>query len=215
MYEQIERPLNAAEIRMLRSRIDRAHRDRRLSVQIRQLLGLAPPIVIVATLFSWFVGRSPAIGVLSGVAFVAIMAPLVVLRNRRAQDRAISGHSNALAIDRAIVHSVQAHYCVRFEEREDEGDLWLFQVGADELLALQGQIYYETKRFPALKFEVVEIPSLPVAIRAQSAKVTPDETVRVPRDSAFLPSIEGIGIRALKGDARDWKQALQSLRGSA
>jgi hypothetical protein len=43
-----------------------------------------------------------------------------VLLNRRTQDRIITGHSNTLASDRAIVHSVQAHYCVRFEEREDD-----------------------------------------------------------------------------------------------
>jgi hypothetical protein len=212
MYERIERPLNAAEIRMLRSSIGRARRDSRISPQLRRLLGLTPPIVIVATLFSWFFGHPLSMGALSGVAFVAIMAPLVVLRNRRTQERIITGHSNALAIDRAIVHSVQASYCVKFEEREDEGDLWMFQVGPDEVLALQGQVYYETPRFPALNFEIVEIPSLPVLIRTRSAKVSPDETVRAPV-SGFLPSIEGIGIRSLKGDAHDCTGALQSLRG--
>lgn len=183
-------------------------------MQLRQLLGLTPPTVIVATLFSWFFGHPLAMGALSGATFVAIMAPLVVLRNRHTQNRIITGHSNALAINRAIVHSVQALYCVKFEEREDEGDLWMFQVGPDEVLALQGQIYYENPRFPALNFEIVEIPSLPVIIRSKSAKVSPDETVRAPV-SGFLPSIDGIGIRALKGDARDWTHIMTSMRPNA
>ena len=212
MYQRIERSLNDAEIRMLRSHIGKARRDGRISVQLWQLLRLTPPIVVVAMLFSWFFGHSLAMGALEGVAFVEVMAPLAVLRNRHTQNRMISGYSNALAIDRAIVHSVQAHYCVKFEEREDEGDLWMFHVGAEELLAVQGQTYYESSRFPALDFEVVEIPGLPVIIRTRSAKVSPDETVRAP-GSDFLPSIDGIGIRALKGNARDWAQALQALKG--
>ena len=41
------------------------------------------------------------------------------------------------------------------EEFEDEGSLWIFDGGDGRYLAIRGQEYYETPRFPSPHFEVV------------------------------------------------------------
>ena len=41
------------------------------------------------------------------------------------------------------------------EEFEDEGSLWIFDGGDGRYLAICGQEYYETPRFPSPHFEVV------------------------------------------------------------
>lgn len=51
--------------------------------------------------------------------------------------------------------NVQARAYAEFEEVEDEGACFAFQLDGDRLLFLSGQEFYPTTRFPSLDFSIV------------------------------------------------------------
>lgn len=165
-------------------------------------------MLVAGLLLGWLVGRSLVLSVLFAVAWVLAMTPVMIFLNRRKQNRAIERYRNILAADRAVVHVVQAQECIRFEETEDEGDLWMFQVSEDQLVVLQGQHYYESKRFPALSFELVEVADLPVMIHTQSEKIVPRETIS-PTGRGRLPRVEGVLV--MNGSLAEPSRALELL----
>lgn len=55
---------------------------------------------------------------------------------------------------------VEAAGLVEFEEFEDEGACWAFQVEPDRILFITGQQFYESEQFPCSPFRIVE-PLMP------------------------------------------------------
>jgi hypothetical protein len=62
---------------------------------------------------------------------------------------------SALERNEARVLDVQARAYAEFEEVEDEGACFAFQLDDDRLLFLSGQEFYPTTRFPSLDFSIV------------------------------------------------------------
>jgi hypothetical protein len=210
MYQRIERPLKPREASSLNAHIGRARRDGRFAAQLVTVSQLGLFMFVGAVVLGWFAGRSLVESALFASLITLAMAPIVILGNRRKQNRAIQGYRSILEANRVVVHVVRSQSCIKFAEHEDEGDLWMFQLSADEVLVLKGQEYYETRRFPALNFEIIAMGDLPIQLRTQSAKISPQETISS-SGSDLLPSIEG-GIIVMKGHIDHADRAFESLR---
>jgi hypothetical protein len=64
---------------------------------------------------------------------------------------------DGLRTNRARVLRVQAAQVVEFEEVEDEGACYAFQVSGDQMLFVCGQEYYADGTFPNDDFSIVEV----------------------------------------------------------
>lgn len=63
----------------------------------------------------------------------------------------------ALEHDRAEVYDIEARGYADFEEFEDEGACYAFDVGDGRLVFLAGQQFYPAARFPSLDFSLVRL----------------------------------------------------------
>jgi len=71
-------------------------------------------------------------------------------------DAMLVGINSALQANKAKSIDVKAKAFVSFEEVEDEGACYAFEVCEDTLFFLLGQQYYEKARFPSLDFSLVQ-----------------------------------------------------------
>ncbi len=94
------------------------------------------------------------------------------------------------------VREIEAEKLIEFQEFEDFGVMYCFEVEPNKFFVLNGQDYYETPRFPCLSFEIVEIEGMLYTIRPKSKKHKPDRSLpeTVARDLGFYQNevvIEG------------------------
>ena len=95
----------------------------------------------------------------------AVVAAAVALirfsgyRQRRKLKRYALTHRQRLAEEleegQAYVITCRPTRVIERDQFEDEGELWIFDGGDGRYLAICGQEYYETPRFPSSHFEVV------------------------------------------------------------
>jgi hypothetical protein len=101
--------------------------------------------------------RYPVIGTMVGGTF-ALMR-FRGYRERQRLRRHMLAHRQRLAeeLESGQVHVItcQPSRIIEREEFEDEGAFWIFDGGDGRYLAICGQEYYETPRFPSAHFEVV------------------------------------------------------------
>jgi hypothetical protein len=156
MFESTVRPLNDKEKRALRMRLASLRADwarsrwRLLAV----VLGLCAVMTTVttmagnvswATAFTFWLAVSLLIGVWMWVEnFV----------RRRKQLRQIE---SALRGGQVKDVRVQASAVAEFEEEEDEGACYAFEVGAETTLFISGQDFYPSRTFPNTDFSLIEI----------------------------------------------------------
>ena len=153
-----ERQLTAAEVRLLRARISSLRR-RGPRVMSR---GLWTGIFSIAVLWALTMAASDApVPVITGFWLVAGAAIIFWVRrdlggDRKSFDSIAAGLESALRRNCALVHDVRSSGFVEFEEIEDEGACYAFQLaGRNEIVFLSGQEFYEEARFPSLDFALV------------------------------------------------------------
>lgn len=100
----------------------------------------------------------------------------------RTYDAMQKGIESALRADRARVVDVHARAFVEFEEFEDEGACYAFEIDEGRLFFLSGQQYYESARFPCLDFSLVHVLDeggqvVDVLIEKHGARALPERTV--------------------------------------
>ena len=180
MIESSSRPLTPPERRLLQAKAQGLSRQGRR--QRWAVLGIGA--TVFGALWAWTLAVSEAPWHLVTAFWLAVGGGITLWQWR---DRAVFGamadgiHS-ALRADRARVVDVDAAACVAFEEVEDEGACYAFQVGNNRVLFLSGQQYYETAAFPCLAFSIVEILDERERIADQwierrGPKVTPQRTI--------------------------------------
>ena len=192
------RSLTAAEARLLRARISslRSRGQRAASA------GLWIGIVAIAILWALTLLASDAPPlVVTGFWLVAGIVIILWVRrdlgaDRRAMDSMAAGLQSALSRNLALVYDIRSSGFVEFEEVEDEGACYAFQLkDTDKLVFLSGQEFYEEARFPSLDFALVfplDEADRPVdmLIDKRGAKTSPDRripvavkgTLRIPED---------------------------------
>jgi hypothetical protein len=133
--------------------------------------------------------------------------------DRRTLDSIAAGHESALRRNLADVYDVRSSAFVAFEEIEDEGACYAFQLaGSEQMVFLSGQELYEDARFPSLDFSLV-FPldeagrRVDMLIDKRGAKAAPERVVPAAiKDALTIPE----DLRIVLGSLDDLEQRLGS-----
>ena len=152
-----QRHLTEAEIRLLRSRAALLRRSGRRAKTAALWVGLATIILLWA--LTLVASDSPPLIVTGFWLFVGGGIILAVRRSLQADGRELQsvagGLESAARRSLADVYDIRATNFVAFEEIEDEGACFAFELAGDRLVFLQGQEFYEAAGFPSLDFSLV------------------------------------------------------------
>jgi len=156
VIQHFERELTATERALLESRaaaLDTGHR--RGPWQSLAVAFAVGAVLCAATLAA---SDAPAAVIVPFWAAVMTMIGLWVgLESRRGFRRQAGYLRDGLRSNKARVLRVQSAQVVEFEEVEDEGACYAFQVTGDQMLFVCGQAYYADETFPNDDFSIVEV----------------------------------------------------------
>ena len=182
--EASRRPLTTTERRLIRSKI------RSLRARGRRASRVALPIsgAVVFLLWLWTVLASDVSWVIITVFWLAAGSALAlwVRRDMRKDagrfERMAGDLESALTANHADVYDIRARAFAAFEEIEDEGACYAFELEENRLVFIAGQEFYEGAKFPSLDFSLVYVldePGRPVdmLIDKRGAKSGPARTV--------------------------------------
>lgn len=157
MLAEVNRPFSPAERRLLRRRAAVPKigsvfwmRDERRT--LAWTLGICVGLLAAGEMFQQLIVASIAAMIFACVRLggyherCRLLAHQLTFRQRLAEE-----------LESGTAHSITCRpkRIIEREEFEDEGALWIFDGGEGRYLALFGQDYYETPRFPSSHFEVV------------------------------------------------------------
>jgi hypothetical protein len=152
-----QRPLTSAEGRLLRLRGTSLRKRARRAASA----GLWVGGVVIAVLWAltMLASDAPAL-VITGFWIVVGGAIVLWVRrdlgaDRRAMDGIAAGFESALRRNLADVYDIRASGFLEFEEIEDEGACYAFQLDGNRLVFIQGQELYDEAQFPSLDFSLV------------------------------------------------------------
>ena len=157
MLESSRRPLKPAEIRFLQAKINNLlKRARRTS---RVYLPIAVAITFILWLVTILVADAPWFAVTAFWVSIGIILALWVARDARkdtADLRSMAqGLQSALKRNAADIYDVRAKDFVEFEEIEDEGAAYAFELEDGRVVFISGQEFYPGAKFPSLDFSLV------------------------------------------------------------
>ena len=103
-------------------------------------------------------------------------------RDRRAQKAILGSITSARRRDTAEVYDIRARAFAEFEEVEDEGACYAFQLQSDTLVFVAGQQFYPGARFPSLDFSLVHLldgadRTVDVVIEKRGPRARPSKTI--------------------------------------
>jgi len=169
-----ERSISSSERRLVKLDITRILKELSVRYLLREYGQFFVASVVGGSIFGFFANYPWYFGTLGGVIFSAILFPIVKFERGREFSLQVKRLRQALTLDRAYITEVSATGYASFQEFEDLGAFFVFQVEPDKLFVLRGQDYYETQRFPCLNFEIVSIPNALFVVRPLSQKIGPD-----------------------------------------
>ena len=159
--ETTVRPLTEKERRLLSSAL--AWRKRRQQTLPRRMLliGLAifasfSAITVIATVAdkggpAWYYC------LLISFAITLLISLWSYFDLRPKFQREVDVYRRALLRNEARVTRIQSSSIVEFEEQEDEGACYAFQLDGDQVVFVSGQDFYPSARFPNSDFSVIKI----------------------------------------------------------
>ena len=184
ILEPTRRPLTDSERRLLQSRI------RDLQARGRRGRSVAAPITAAVVLVLWLAtmlaSDAPWLGItgfwLVFGAGLALWMRHDASREARSLDVIAAGLRSALKMSAADVYDVKARAFAEFEEAEDEGACYAFELSDNRLLFVVGQEFYESAKFPSLDFSLVHIlneagQTVDVVMDKRGPKAKPARTI--------------------------------------
>ena len=157
MLTKFSRPFSVAERRLLRWRMSKqkawsAPWTRRDSESLAWTVGLCAGLIAIGLLVQQLI--------ISSIGAVLLAAAEIdnFLKRRRVRNswlRSWQQLAEELELSTAFVIACEPVRIIEREEIEDEGALWVFDGGEGLYVALCGQIFEATPRFPAARFNVV------------------------------------------------------------
>ena len=158
VHESSTRPLTTAERRLLKARIR----------QLEQRLGrgskiMIPGVATIVVLWALTLALSDASSIVATVFWgVAGAAILLWVHFDTRKDLAyfremLREHRSALARNQAQVFDIRSRAFVEFEEVEDEGACYAFEIDGPLLVFVSGQQFYPSARFPSQDFALVHV----------------------------------------------------------
>jgi hypothetical protein len=190
--EASRRPLTTTERRLIRSKI------RSLTARGRRASRVALPIsgAVVFLLWLWTVLASDVSWVIITVFWLVAGAALAlwVRRDMRKDagmfERMAGDLESALRANSADVYDIRARSFAAFEEIEDEGACYAFELERDRLVFVAGQEFYEGAKFPSLDFSLVYVlddrgRTVDMFIDKRGAKTAPARTIPAASKETF------------------------------
>lgn len=157
MLQETTRPLSNAERRLLRMRSAVPKLGSVYWMRDERRAALVTVSICAAFVLIGVLVRFPVVGAI--VAGTFALMRFSGYRERRRLRRHMLAHRQRLAEElesgQAYAIICRPSRIIEREEFEDEGSLWIFDGGDGRYLAICGQEYYETPRFPSSHFEVV------------------------------------------------------------
>jgi hypothetical protein len=217
MIEETLRRLNGQERKLLTSELSRLDRARTRGA-----------VRVVLFVFALWVSGGVAIlrdnrGVLTllalWAAILATIAGWVLWDSRRKSLARRRRFQDALDRNQARVVRIRSAATVEFEETEDEGACYAFQISGDSIVFVCGQEFYASANFPNSDFSLVTILDsrggvVESAIAKHGRRIHPSRTIaaavwtnlRMPEHLEIvrgrLEDLEGLLILHPEGDAR-------------
>jgi hypothetical protein len=180
----VRRTLRPAERRLTQARI------KSLGVRARRASTRAVPVTaaIVSVLWIWTILASEAPWHVITAFWITVGGALAlwVRRNLRGNtghfQRMMQEMESALVRSEADVYDVRARAFAEFEEVEDEGACYAFELDGSRLLFITGQEFYESAKFPSLDFSLVYVldeqgQAVEMCIDKRGPKATPAHTI--------------------------------------
>jgi len=157
MLQETTRPLSDAEQRLLRRRSAVPKLGSVYWMRDERRAALVTVSTCAAVVLIGVFVRFPVVGAVAAGAFALMRFSGYRGRWRLRQDMLAHRQRLAEELEGGQAHSIvcRPSRIIEREEFEDEGALWIFDGGDGRYLAICGQDYYETPRFPSSHFEVV------------------------------------------------------------
>lgn len=119
------------------------------------------------------------------------LATRIYLGERKRTLAEIQRRENALRFNQAREFKIQSAELVEFEELDDEGPCYPFQIENGSVLFIRGQAYSSSARFPNTDFSLVDIRDangvcLEEVIHKRGQKLKPIRTISAKQKSAMM-----------------------------
>ena len=156
MLERTRRSPTKSERRVLNGAL--AFRRKQLRLSFRR--GLIACAVIFGGLCAWTLAASNAPRWIVLTFWSAIAIPMSIwahVSTRRELSAGLKALEDAVARDEADIVRIQSSAMVEFEEIEDEGACYAFQVEDRLIVFVDGQEFYPSAKFPNTDFSLVHL----------------------------------------------------------
>ena len=184
--DAVRRPLTDNQRRLIRAKA------RSLTNTGRRASAISLPITagVISLLWLWTILASDAPRLVVTVVWVLIGAGITLWVRRDMRTHAgqlqgmAQGLESALRRNEADVYDIRASAHAVFEEIEDEGACYAFELEGGRVVFVAGQEFYESARFPSLDFSLVyplDEQGRPVEmfIEKRGGKTAPARTIPV------------------------------------
>lgn len=184
LLDSHRRALTDRERRLIRSRIRalqaRGHRARTLA------LPLSSGVVLILWLATLLASDAPWTVITAFWLLVGGGIAMWVRRDMRKDESQLNavaaGLSSALTRNEADVQDVRAVAFAEFEEIEDEGACYAFELPNQRLVFIMGQEFYAGAKFPSLDFSLVHVldeagNTVDMVIEKRSPRAAPAKTI--------------------------------------
>ena len=162
--EHSVRPLNERERRLLSAAVARRKRRERGAFsrffvgELSVFLFLWLLLMVVARLEKrWLTGHE---SVLLGLGLAGVATPFCIwawFSGRSKVGADLKRYEVALEKNEAHILRIQADSMIEFEEEEDEGACYAFQLDHHRVVFISGQDYYPSVKFPNSDFSLIDI----------------------------------------------------------
>ena len=181
--EPLSRPLTSAERRLLGARIRSVDDDIR-----RANRAVIPGLIIIAILWGLTLLASDASWIIV-TGFWLVVGTVILLWSRHdlkkhadVLSQMKKGYESALAHDTAAEYVIESRAFAEFEEFEDEGACYAFEIEGPKVVFVSGQEFYPTSKFPSLDFSLVYIldergREVEMVIDKRGPKASPERVV--------------------------------------
>jgi hypothetical protein len=158
MYRDFVRPMTAREQKLLKCNISKEERHLDLRHELSCLGGIFVATVVLWGVVGLLQRKMPSpiilVGMLVSYMGISVVASISERRKTRAKIRTLR---QVLDKNEAREVIIQSDQMVQFEEEEDEGAEYAFQVDDDRVVLLSSQEYYPSRRFPNNDFSLIFI----------------------------------------------------------
>jgi len=213
MLEDFIRPLSSAELRLIeiaiRSVTDRAGRF------LLKLIAASSVVCVALWALTMLVSdTSPMTITIVWVGIAAVISAWGYLTEKPRMLSRTAKLQSALLHNKAHVVRIRSHRMIEFEEREDEGGCYAFELEGGRIVFLRGQDFYSSPKFPSTDFSIVEIldrdgAAVEIVIQKDGRKLKPFRTISKGKKPKVLPG----NLQIVEGSLDHFEEASESRGG--